>query len=44
MAILTIELALAQFFHNFDWRVEGDPSQLDMMEACGVTNPRQVPL
>jgi len=44
MAIPTIELALAQLLHTFDWRVEGDPSRLDMKEACGVTIPRQVPL
>jgi cytochrome P450 len=44
MAIPTIELALAQLLHTFDWRVEGDPSQLDMKETCGATIPRQVPL
>nr|ACN40653.1 unknown [Picea sitchensis] len=44
MAIPTIELALAQLLHTFDWRVEGDPSRLDMKEACGLTIPRQVPL
>ena len=44
MAIPTIELALAQLFYTFDWRVEGDPSQLDMKEACGVTIPRLEPL
>jgi len=44
MAIHTIELAVAQLLHTFDWRVEGDPSQLDMKEASGMTIPRQVPL
>jgi cytochrome P450 len=44
MAIPIIELALAQLLHTFNWRVEGDPSQLDMKEACGATIPRQVPL
>eukprot|EP00253_Pinus_taeda_P003760 PITA_03760 len=44
LAIPTIELALAQLMYTFDWRVEGDPSKLDMTEACGVTIPRQVPL
>jgi len=44
MAISTLELALAQLMHIFDWRVEGDPSQLDMTESCGVSIPRQVPL
>eukprot|EP00253_Pinus_taeda_P010595 PITA_10595 len=44
MAIPTIELALAQLLHTFDWKVEGDPSELDMKEACGVTIPRKVPL
>eukprot|EP00253_Pinus_taeda_P034286 PITA_34286 len=44
MAIPTIELALAQLMHIFDWTVEGDPSLLDMTELCGVTMIRQVPL
>eukprot|EP00253_Pinus_taeda_P018652 PITA_18652 len=44
MAIPTLELALAQLTYIFDWRVEGDPSRLDMKEASGLTIPRQVPL
>eukprot|EP00253_Pinus_taeda_P000815 PITA_00815 len=44
MAIPTVQLALAQLLHTFDWRVDGDPSQLDMKEACGLTIPRKVPL
>jgi cytochrome P450 len=44
MALLTIEFALAHLLHTFDWRAEGDPSQLDMNEACASTMPRQVPL
>lgn len=44
MAIPIVELTLAQLLHVFDWRVEGDPSQLDMKEACGASMPRQVPL
>ena len=44
MAIPTIELAVAQLLHSFDWKVEGDPSQLDMKEECGLTIPRQLPL
>eukprot|EP00253_Pinus_taeda_P009132 PITA_09132 len=44
MAIPTIEFALAQLMHTFDWRVEGDPSQLDMAEVCALTIPRKVPL
>jgi 26-hydroxylase len=44
MAILTVEYALAQLLHTFDWRVEGDPSELDMKEACATTMPRQAPL
>lgn len=44
MAIPVIELALAQLLHVFDWRVEGDPSALDMSEACGVTLPRKLHL
>jgi len=43
-AIPSIELALAQLMRNFYWRVEGDPSRLDMTEMCGVSMPRQVPL
>ena len=44
MAIPTIDLALAQLLHSFDWKVEGDPSQLDIKEECGLTIPRQLPL
>jgi len=44
MAILTIEFALVQLLHTFDWRVEGDPSELDMKEASATTMPRQAPL
>jgi len=44
MAILTVQFVLSQLVHTFDWRVEGDPSQLDMKEACATTMPRQVPL
>jgi len=44
MAIPMIELALAQLLHLFDWRVEGDPSDLDMTEATGSSMSRQVPL
>jgi len=44
MAIPMVELVLAQLVHVFEWRVEGDPSQMDMKEACATTIPRQVPL
>jgi cytochrome P450 len=44
MAIVSVELSLAQLVHTFDWRVEGDPSELDMREACATTMPRQTPL
>jgi cytochrome P450 len=44
MAITMLELALAQLLQVFYWRVEGDPSQLDMREACSATLLRQVPL
>eukprot|EP00253_Pinus_taeda_P017717 PITA_17717 len=44
MAIPMIELALAQLLHSFDWRVDGDPSELDMTEEAGVSISRQVPL
>jgi cytochrome P450 len=33
MAIMMLELALDQLLQVFDWRVEGDPSQLDMRET-----------
>jgi len=44
MAIPTISLALAQLVHIFNWRVEGDPSQLDMKEAHAMSLPREIPL
>ena len=44
MAIPTVQLALAHLLHTFDWRLDGDPSQLDMKEASGLTIPRKVPL
>jgi cytochrome P450 len=44
MAIPTISLALAQLLHIFNWRVEGDPSQLDMKEAHALTLPKAIPL
>eukprot|EP00253_Pinus_taeda_P022326 PITA_22326 len=44
MAIPMISLALAQLLHSFNWRVEGDPSQLDMKEAHAVSLPREIPL
>jgi cytochrome P450 len=44
MAIPMVELSLANLVHVFDWRVEGDPSQLDMKEASATTMPREVPL
>ena len=44
MAIPMLGIVLAQLVHVFDWRVEGDPSQLDMKETCATTIPRQVPI
>jgi len=44
MAIPMIELALAQLLHSFDWKVDGDPSELDMTEEGGSSISRQVPL
>eukprot|EP00253_Pinus_taeda_P021684 PITA_21684 len=44
ISIPTIELALAQLLHTFDWKVEGNTSELDMKEVCGVMISRQVPL
>jgi cytochrome P450 len=44
MAIPMVELLLAHLVHVFDWRVDGDPSKLDMKEASGITMPRKVPL
>eukprot|EP00253_Pinus_taeda_P020393 PITA_20393 len=44
MAIPMISLALVQLLHSFNWRVEGDPSELDMKEAHAVSLPREIPL
>ena len=44
MAIPMIELTVAQLLHFFDWRVEGDPSKLDMTETTGISISRQIPL
>eukprot|EP00253_Pinus_taeda_P029022 PITA_29022 len=44
MAVVSVEFGLAQLVHNFDWRVEGDPSELDMREKSATTMPRQTPL
>jgi cytochrome P450 len=44
LALPMIELALARMLHIFDWRLEGDPSELDMTEACSAAMPRQIPL
>eukprot|EP00253_Pinus_taeda_P014959 PITA_14959 len=44
MATLMIELALVQLLHVFDWKVVGDPSEVDMKEAHSATLARQVPL
>ena len=44
MAIPKIELRVAQLLHFFYWRVEGDPSKLDMTETTGISISRQNPL
>ncbi|GLJ22477.1 hypothetical protein SUGI_0423210 [Cryptomeria japonica] len=41
MAMGTVELTLAQMMHCFHWRVEGDPSKLDMSEAFGAALSRK---
>ncbi|XP_057869276.2 cytochrome P450 750A1-like [Cryptomeria japonica] len=41
MAVVTMNLLLAQFIHCFEWSVEGD---LDMTEVFGSTTPRSVEL
>ncbi|XP_059071494.1 cytochrome P450 CYP736A12-like [Cryptomeria japonica] len=41
MADVTMNLALAQLVHCFEWSVDGD---LDMTELFGVTTPRSVHL
>ncbi|GLJ22384.1 hypothetical protein SUGI_0421360 [Cryptomeria japonica] len=41
MAIVTMNLLLAQLIHCFEWSVEGD---LDMTEVFGATTPRSVDL
>ena len=44
MAISLIELALAQMLHIYNWRVEGEPSELDMTEASSASMSREIPL
>eukprot|EP00253_Pinus_taeda_P006422 PITA_06422 len=44
MAIPIVELLLSHLVHPFDWRVEGDASELDMKESSGASMPREVPL
>ncbi|KAH9299909.1 hypothetical protein KI387_044605 [Taxus chinensis] len=41
MAIGNMELILAQLMHCFDWRAEGDPSELDMSEALETSLSRK---
>ena len=44
MAIPLIEFALAQMLHIYYWRIEGDPSELDMTETCSASMQRKIPL
>jgi len=44
MALPTISLALAQLLHTFNWKVEGDPSELNMIESHAMTLEREIPL
>ncbi|KAH9321156.1 hypothetical protein KI387_015795 [Taxus chinensis] len=41
LAMGTISLALAQLWHCFDWKIEGNPSELDMTETFGTASTRQ---
>eukprot|EP00252_Welwitschia_mirabilis_P002620 TRINITY_DN12564_c0_g1_i1.p1 TRINITY_DN12564_c0_g1~~TRINITY_DN12564_c0_g1_i1.p1 ORF type:complete len:513 (-),score=35.96 TRINITY_DN12564_c0_g1_i1:212-1750(-) len=41
MALPLILLGIASVCHRFDWRVEGGPSQIDMVETPGLSIPRQ---
>nr|ATG29997.1 CYP750C28 [Taxus chinensis] len=41
LAMGTISLALAQLWHCFDWKIEGNPSELDMTETFGTVSARQ---
>ncbi|GLJ11716.1 hypothetical protein SUGI_0175270 [Cryptomeria japonica] len=41
IALGSMELALAQLMHCFDWRSEGDPAKLDMTEAFGTSLNRK---
>ncbi|GLJ22377.1 hypothetical protein SUGI_0421220 [Cryptomeria japonica] len=41
MAVVSMNLLLAQLIHCFDWSVEGD---LDLTEVFGSTTPRSVEL
>ncbi|GLJ19327.1 hypothetical protein SUGI_0347970 [Cryptomeria japonica] len=41
MAIGQISFVLPQLWHCFDWRLEGDPADLDMDEEIGLTVARK---
>ncbi|KAH9320224.1 hypothetical protein KI387_021993 [Taxus chinensis] len=41
MAMGQMSLMLAQLWHCFDWRLEGNPDDLDMTEEFGATMPRK---
>nr|ATG29905.1 CYP750C24 [Taxus chinensis] len=41
MAMGQMSLVLAQLWHCFDWRLEGNPDDLDMTEEFGATVPRK---
>lgn len=41
MAIGQFSFVLATFWHCFDWRLEGDPADLDMEEEFGATVSRK---
>ncbi|GLJ34167.1 hypothetical protein SUGI_0686850 [Cryptomeria japonica] len=41
MAMGQTSLVMAQLWHCFDWKVEGNPADLDMTEEFGATVPRK---
>ncbi|GLJ18962.1 hypothetical protein SUGI_0339130 [Cryptomeria japonica] len=41
MAMGQMSLVMAQLWHCFDWRVDGNPADLDMTEEFGATVPRK---
>uniref|UniRef100_A0A0C9RJI4 TSA: Wollemia nobilis Ref_Wollemi_Transcript_14551_1996 transcribed RNA sequence n=1 Tax=Wollemia nobilis TaxID=56998 RepID=A0A0C9RJI4_9CONI len=41
LAMVIVEIALAQLVHCYDWKLNDEPSQLNMEETFGTTIPRK---